>query len=691
MKLIIAEKPSVAQSIATVVGATKKENGYLSGSDYIVSWCVGHLITPKMPEEYDAIYEKWDLSTLPILPNPFLHTVNPQTKAQYIVLKALMERADITELICATDAAREGELIFRLVYNQVKCTKPFKRLWISSMEDAAIREGMQNLKQGTDYDNLYHAALCRQQADWLVGINLTRLYSGLYHSRLSVGRVQTPTVNLIVERGRAIDTFTPIPYYMLSADFGGFCGALRFEDKEQAEKAKRACEGKNGTITELLKTEKTESAPALYDLTTLQRDSNRLCGYTAQQTLDYMQSLYDKKLATYPRTDSRYLTEDMEQSTYNLITHLLETNIAKGIAYEQDKVSVMRVINNKKVSDHHAIIPTMQLTKENFDNLPTGERNILTLILYRLLSAVYLPHLYSQTKVQIDVEGYAFSLSSKMVLQDGFRLVERACKDVLTPSGSAKEETISLPVLQENQVLKVQALNINENKTKPPVAYTEDTLLLVMETAGKNIEDEELREAMKGGGLGTPATRANIIETIIKTGYVERSGKKLLPTEKGNKFIDLVHPKLKQPDLTAEWEQTLSAIADGASGIAPDTFIQEVSDFLLEFTREQLASQSNQDKAVFSQEKTIVGACPICGMDIVEYPKAFSCTSGRDGCGFVIFRKISEKNISAAVAKQLLTKSKSNLIKGFISKAGKPFDAHLVLDENNKVKFNFGK
>lgn len=698
MKLIIAEKPSVAQSIAAAIGATQKQTGYIEGNGYLVSWCVGHLITSKMPEDYDPELKAWKLETLPLLPSPFEMKVSYQTRKQYLVLKELMQRSDVESLVCATDAGREGELIFRLVYNQAKCKRPFQRLWVSSMEESAILDALKCMKDGHEYDNLYQAARCRQMADWYVGINFSRLYSCLYSANISVGRVQTPTVNLIVQRQRDIDSFTPIPYYVLSADFGGFCGDLRFDDKLQAETAKNACTGKQGIVMDVVKTEKKDKPPELYDLTSLQRDANQILGYTAQQTLDYIQSLYDKKLATYPRTDSRYLTEDMTTPTVTVISHLKNLNIAQGLTnYSMDHVQIGQVINNKKVSDHHAIIPTKQVTEENFAELPSGERNILLLLFYRLLAAVYPPHLYISTKTTVAVGDYVFSATAKEVLQDGWKAIERLRKNSMSSSAEndseQKESTksITLPPLEKNMKLDVSSLEIEAKKTKPPAAYTDATLLSAMESVGKDIEDESLREAMKGGGLGTPATRAETIEKIIKTGYVERKGKKLLPTEKAYTFIDLVHEQVKSPEMTAQWEMKLSEIERGEA--SEDSFLRDIRAFVTEFTQSQVSSAKvAENKHVFKTERATIGKCPVCGMDVKEYSKTYSCSSGKEGCGFLIWKRISGKDISTAQAKKLLAKKKTDIIKGFVSKrTGKPYEAYLVLGSDHKVGFEFAK
>ncbi len=696
MILIIAEKPSVAGEIAKVVGATTRGKGYLSGNDYIVSWCVGHLIELAKPSAYGEGLEKWSLDTLPIIPENYITEVSSATADQYAVLKELMSRADVSELVEATDAGREGELIFRLVYNQAGCKKPFKRLWISSMEEKSIKEGLAGMKPGSAYDNLYEAALCRQRADWLVGINLTRLYSKMYNKTLTCGRVQTPTINLIVNRQRSIENFVPQTYFTLTANCGSFKAYSRADDQAKAQQIVEKCSGKEAYVSKAEKEEKREKPAALYDLTTLQRDANRLLGYSAQQTLDYLQKLYDNKLATYPRTDSRYITADQEQSTRSLIDTILATGIIStevASNYSTENVTMAQIINDKKVSDHHAVLPTSGVTKEKLDNLPTGERNILLLVSYRLLSAVYAPHTYTATKVVLDIEGEPFTATGREEIDLGFKQIDDQVKKAV----KAQEEKEDAPDTPENAVLPPMSdgntftafeVKAEPKKTKPQPSYTEDTLLKAMETAGKSIVDEELKDAMKDSGLGTPATRAGIIENIVKTGYIVRNGKKLLPTETAYTFIDLVTDKIKEPELTAEWEKQLAAIQRGEEN--PAAFMEEISGFIRSFVMDTKALYSpEQSTGVFQSERESIGICPKCGKKVLEYQKSFSCESGKGGCGFVIWKTTASKAISKAQAVKLLAKGKTDLIKGFTSKAGKPFDANLVLKEDKTVGFAF--
>lgn len=696
MILVIAEKPSVAGEIAKVVGATKKEKGYLIGGNYIVSWCVGHLIELAQPAAYNPEYEKWSLETLPIIPEKYKTEVSSHTADQYRILKDLMGREDVTELVEATDAGREGELIFRLVYNQAKCKKPFKRLWISSMEEKSIREGLATMKDGKEYDNLYYAAVCRQRADWLVGINLTRMYSKMFNKKLPCGRVQTPTINLIVKRQNDIQNFIPEIYYSIIANCGGFKAYARESRKDRVQQLLDRCAGQEAYVTQVKQDQKKENPAALYDLTTLQRDANRLLGYSAQQTLDYLQRLYDSKLATYPRTDSRYITEDQEQSTRELIDILLRSNIFSTLVvndYSTKNVSMKQIVNNKKVSDHHAVLPTSSVTKEKLDELPTGERNILLLISYRLLSAVYRPHLYNTTKVVLDIEGEAFSALGREEVDLGFKMIDAQMKQAIQAIEEKFEkpdepENAILPPMAEGNIFSVQNVTAEEKKTKPLPPYTEDTLLAAMETAGKNIADPELKEAMKDCGLGTPATRAGIIENIIKTGYIKREGKKLLPTDLAYTFMSLVVNKIRDPELTAEWEKSLAEIQRGSG--SPAGFMAEISEFIRSFVNDmKLLHNPETDADLFEIQKEILGTCPKCGKKVVEWPKSYSCESGKNGCGFVIWKTIAGKPVTKAQATKLLTRKKTDLIKGFTNKAGKKYDAYLILKDDFSIGFEF--
>ena len=528
MKLVIAEKPSVAQSLATVIGATVRKDGYLEGNGWRVSWCVGHLAGLADADVYNPDYAKWRYDDLPILPEHWQMVVSKDKKKQFAVLKQLMNAPDVTEVVTACDAGREGELIFRAVYELAGCQKPMKRLWISSMEDSAIREGFENLRPGADYDGLRDAALCRAKVDWLVGINATRLFSVLYHRTLNIGRVMSPTLALIVQREAEIDTFKPVPIYKIVLELPEFSvSGERMADKAAAEQLKTACQGAGVTVKKVERKDKSEKPPALYDLTTLQRDANRLLGFTAQQTLDYLQNLYEKKLCTYPRTDSRYLTSDMAEGLpvlVNLVANAMP--FRKGIAISCDAGAV---INDKKVTDHHAVIPTRNLQNADLSGLPVGERMILELVALRLLCAVAEPHTYSETAVTVECAGAEFTTKGKTVKRPGWRALDAAYRAALKnaePDKETEDKALPdggrLPELSEGQTLPLSGATVKEGKTSPPKHFTEDTLLSAMETAGK----DDMPEDAERQGLGTPATRAGILEKLVSTGFLERKKSK---------------------------------------------------------------------------------------------------------------------------------------------------------------------
>ena len=522
-KLVIAEKPSVAHSLAAVIGATARKDGYLEGNGWRVSWCVGHLAGLADADSYDPKYAKWRYDDLPILPVDWQMTVGKDKKKQFDVLKKLMNAPDVTEVVNACDAGREGELIFRSVYELAGCQKPMKRLWISSMEDSAIREGFANLRPGAEYDGLRDAALCRAKADWLVGINATRLFSVLYHRTLNIGRVMSPTLALIVQREAEIDGFKPVPFYTVTLELPGFTVAgERMKDKAAAEQLQSACQSAVATVKQVERKDKSEKPPALYDLTTLQRDANRLLGYTAQQTLDYLQNLYEKKLCTYPRTDSRYLTSDMAEGLpvlVNLVANAM--TFRKGIAISCDADAV---INDKKVTDHHAVIPTRNIQNADLSGLPVGERAVLELVALRLLCAVAQPHTYAETSVTVECAGVEFSAKGRTVKHPGWRALDAAyCANLKnTPEPDKETESKALPELTEGQSLPLSGTVVKEGKTSPPKHFTEDTLLSAMETAGK----EDMPEDAERKGLGTPATRAGILEKLVSAGFLERKKSK---------------------------------------------------------------------------------------------------------------------------------------------------------------------
>lgn len=571
-RLVITEKPSVASAIAKVIGAKERKDGYFQGGGYLVSWCVGHLVELAMPQAYDEKYGKWRKEDLPILPKKWKYQIYQSTKKQFQTLKSLMARKDVTELCCATDAGREGELIFRLVYHQVGCRKPFRRLWISSMEDSAIREGFQNLKPSSEYDALYNAALCRERADWIIGINASRLYSCLYDSTLNVGRVVTPTLAMLVEREEAIKAFMPELLYTVQLQADAIrASSKRFSDKADAEVLAAKCREDHQVRVDSIETkEKTEKPPLLYDLTSLQRDANKVLGFSAQQTLDTLQSLYEKKLVTYPRTDSRFLTEDMAPSLPELVYQA-----AAALDYAGNiPVHAGHVINNAKVTDHHAVIPTRELNSAKVAELPKAEAEILKLVAVRFMAAAGDPCRYEETAIKLSCAGETFTVKGKTILQSGW-------KEIVEHFYPAKEKDAeALPRVQEGMVIPLVKAEVKDGKTKPPQHFTEGSLLHAMETAGA----EDIPDDVERKGLGTPATRAGIIEKLIQRGFAVRSGDKktkiLLPTEKGVSLVTVVPEKLKSPMMTAEWEQKLLQMEQQSYDSA--CFMEEISAFVRE-------------------------------------------------------------------------------------------------------------
>ena len=687
MKLVIAEKNSVARSIAAVLDASQKQKGYLEGNGYWVSWCVGHLVELAAPSEYDEKYAKWRAEDLPIFPKDWRYTVIESTKAQLSILHTLMNDSRVTSIVCATDAGREGELIFRLVYALCGCTKPVERLWISSLEDAAIAEGFRNLRPASEYDSLYHAALCRAQADWLVGINATRLFSTRYHQLLNIGRVMTPTLALLVEREAQIQAFRSTPFYTVQLD----CGSLRaiserLTERAEAERIAALCDGKEARIIKLEQKERLEQPPRLYDLTSLQRDANRLLGYTAQQTLDYAQSLYEKKLASYPRTDSRYLTSHMENSTKTLVASI--TNLLSFTGNTSVPCNVAQVIDNSKVTDHHALIPTAGIAEQDLQSLPAGERSLLTLLMVRLLCAVGKPCRIHETAVTLECEGVSFFLKGRQIMDMGWKSMEKVCRTALKSAPVEETAAKELPPLNDQMTFLPVKTSIQEGKTTPPKSYTEATLLSAMENAGA----EETPDDAERKGLGTPATRAGIIEKLVKTGQIERKkGKKscvLLPTQKGVSLITVLPEELQSPLLTAEWEQKLKQIEKGE--IEPGAFMEEITDMVRKLVRH--GCPVPESSVLFAEETKSNGVCPRCGNMVVERPKGFLC-SNRD-CRFALWRQnpffaAKKKELTAAIASALLKEGRA-FVKGLYSpKTGKIYDAAIVLDDSSGQYVSF--
>lgn len=687
MQFVVTEKNSVARSIAAVLGASEKKKGYLDGNGYWVSWCVGHLVELATPSEYDEKYTKWQAEDLPILPKDWQYAVIENTKAQFNVLRTLMNDARVTSIVCATDAGREGELIFRLVYFLCGCTKPVERLWISSLEDAAIAEGFRNLRPASEYDSLYQAALCRAQADWLVGINATRLFSTRYHQLLNIGRVMTPTLALLVEREAQIQAFRSTPFYTVQLD----CGSLRaiserLTERAEAERIAALCDGKEARIIKLEQKERLEQPPRLYDLTSLQRDANRLLGYTAQQTLDYAQSLYEKKLASYPRTDSRYLTSHMENSTKTLVASI--TNLLSFTGNMSVPCNVAQVIDNGKVTDHHALIPTARIAGYDLLSLPAGERSLLTLLMVRLLCAVGTPCRIHETAVTLECEGVSFSVKGKQIMDMGWKAMEKVYRNALKSAPVEETAAQELPPLNDQMTFLPVKASVQEGKTSPPRSYTEATLLSAMENAGA----EETPDDAERKGLGTPATRAGIIEKLVKTGQIERKkGKKgcvLLPTQKGVSLITVLPEELQSPLLTAEWELKLKQIERGE--LESTLFLEEIMEMIRGLV--QSSHSVPESSVLFAEETKSIGVCPRCGSAVVERPKGFLC-SNRD-CRFALWRQnpffaAKKKELTVAIASALLKEGRA-FVKGLHSpKTGKTYDAAIVLDDSGGQYVNF--
>ena len=809
MKLVLAEKPSVAQSIAKVLGAAKREDGYLEGNGYVVSWCVGHLVELAQPEvydakyskwayadlpifpmdwqyevsagtkkqfgilkklmaredvaslvcatdagregelifrlvyhkagcrkpferlwissmedvaikegfenlrsgtEYDALYEaalcreradwivghlvelaqpevydakysKWAYADLPIFPMDWQYEVSAGTKKQFGILKKLMAREDVASLVCATDAGREGELIFRLVYHKAGCRKPFERLWISSMEDVAIKEGFENLRSGTEYDALYEAALCRERADWIVGINATRLFSTLYGQTLNVGRVMTPTLAMAVMREAAISAFKPELFYTVQIGLDGFTAASeRFKTKAAAEAVKQSCSV--AIVQKAECKEKTEKPPALYDLTSLQREANRVLGYTAQQTLDYTQNLYEKKLVTYPRTDSRFLTEDMAHSLTDLVKLAFHTFPVEDV--DNIPVHAEQVVNNKKVTDHHAIIPTRELQKCNLSELPKGELAILQLISNRLCVAVGDPHRYAETVIELDCGGTVFSTKGKTVVQDGWKaLVQK------NDSTKSDENVQTLPSVSVGDEMTVSGTEIKEGKTSPPKHFTEDTLLSAMETAGA----DEMPDEVERKGLGTPATRAGIIEKLVRIGFLERKGDKktkhLIPTHKGTALVTVMPEQIQSPSMTADWEEKLLLIEKGE--YASEDFMDEIKDVIAGLIQNYEVIRDSE--VMMSKEANSIGKCPLCGSAVEDKAKAFFCSNR--ACKFALWKNNRYfasigKSMTSATAQKLLGSGKVKLKNCKSERTGNTFDATVFMEvsDDGKTKFS---
>lgn len=713
MKLVVAEKPSVAKSLSKVIGATKHNDGYFSGDGYAVSWCFGHLAELAQAESYNESYGKWRYEDLPIVPDVWQYAVGEDKRRQFEIISGLMRNENVTEVINACDAGREGELIFRTVYNLAGCDKPMKRLWISSMEDTAIRDGFHNLRPGSEYDNLYYAALCRSKADWLVGINATRLFSVLYHRTLNVGRVISPTLAMIVQREAEINAFKSEPFYRVVLDFGNFrAESERFADEESATAVAQACNREEAVVKSVKRKEKSEKAPTLYDLTTLQRDANRIFGYTAQQTLDYLQSLYEKKLCTYPRTDSKFLTQDMKDTLNDIV--VISADIL-GMTVPNN-IDTDKVCDNKKVSDHHAIILTKSVKGTDIHSLIAGEREILKLIAKRKLCAVSEPYLYTETSAVISCGGKDFTVKGNLITNPGWKMYLKE-----------EESDSNLTGLCEGQILKPNYISVTEGKTTPPKHFTEDTILSAMEKAGaKDILDETFsgnpaqvslrgeREGqqsevnarqMEGAteqcltrrGIGTPATRAAIIEKLISAGFVSRKKSQktvsLIPDGIGISLIAILPEELQSPLLTAQWEQQLLMIEKGE--VSPDAFMAAIKDMVNSLVRDYKVIDGAE--VLFPSGREVVGKCPRCGNDVTESKKGYFCE--KNDCRFALWkdnRFLTSKHIglSKKMVQTLLKDGKAYVSGIYSEKTGKKYDAYIVMiDDGAKTTFSldFGK
>ena len=683
MILVIAEKPSVAQSIAKVLGATSRKDGCMEGNNYIVSWCVGHLVGLADASSYDERYAKWRYDDLPIVPEQWCFEVPKDKAQQFRILRDLMKDKRVTELVCATDAGREGELIFRLVYNKAGCTKPFKRLWISSLEDTAIREGFNHLKGSKEYDRLYEAALSRSKADWIVGINGTRLFTTLYNKKLVVGRVQTPTLAMLVDRDGKISTFKKEKYFNAHIHADGLTADMeKIKTEDEANVIVAACDKKQAVVSSLKRETKTLNPPRLYDLTTLQREANRYYGFTAQQTLDLVQTLYEKKLLTYPRTDSQFITDDMEATARQVIEMVCrKVSIFSGLTHTPD---IKRITNNAKVTDHHAIIPTVQLEKQNISELPESEQKVMRLVSMRLLCATGEKHIYDETSVTLSCEGYAFKAKGKTVVQDGWKAIEQRFKNSLKDKEAA-DDGKAIPSFKENDIIQSVSASVTEHFTTPPKAFTEDTLLSAMETAG----NEDFEDDTEKKGLGTPATRAGIIEKLVRSGFVERKGKSLIPTKDGINLVAVLPEQITSPTMTAEWENTLMQIERGK--VDADKFLAGIVDMTTSLIK-AYPFLSDAEANRFESGKEVIGKCPRCGSPVYVGKGNYYCSS--KSCSFCLwednkFFSSKKKKLTKKIAKELLDKGWCRVTGLYTPKKPQLYDAVIRLDDTGGKYVSF--
>ena len=681
MQLVIAEKPSVAMSIAKALSVYDKKDGYVEGNGYRITWCVGHLVELVQPQEYDERFQKWSFDTLPIIPDEWKYNVKKDVKKQFNVVKRLMNASDISEVVCATDAGREGELIFRLAYNMAGCRKPILRLWISSMEESAIRDGFHDLRPGREYDNLYYSALARQQADWLVGINGTRLFTVLYRNKvLKVGRVQTPTLAMLVDREGEIMRFRKEPFYTVNIELNGIKAVSeKYKDRSQADILMSKAKDGEAAVKAITREQKSVNPPKLYDLTSLQRDANKIFGFTAKKTLEYTQSLYEKKLVTYPRTDSQFLSDDMEATAKSVIA-AIKKNMPFINPFDVDTIpDVKGVLNSKKVTDHHAIIPTMELSKGLPTDISDGETKIYFLIVNRLLCATGDKYIYEQTKVILDVDGDEFTVSAKAIVNNGFRMMDDLFRHHFGLKAQDDEDegtddpfdknalSEKLRKLGEGEVLFITDVGIKEGFTKPPAHYTEATLLSAMERAGAAEMDDDVERK----GLGTPATRADIIEKLVKDGFVKREKKQMIPTDDGIRLITVLPDIVKSPKLTADWENALVQVSKGE--ITMNTFMEGIKKMVNEMvdTYENAAAGNSMENPFEGNSKSL-GKCPKCGADVVSGKFGAYCS---DKCGMSLSKAMGATLSDDEV--RALLEGKKILVKGLKGKSGKIYDAYL--------------
>jgi len=687
MKLVICEKPSVGAAVAAALGVTGRKDGYIEGNGYLISWCIGHLVQLSDASAYGEQYRKWTYDSLPILPQEWQYAVAADKGKQFKILKELMHRADVSEVVNACDAGREGELIFRFVYEMAGCKKPFTRLWISSMETGAIRSGFDNLKDGRGYDALYHSALCRAKADWLIGINATRLFSCLYGKTLNVGRVQTPTLKMLVDRDAAITGFKEETYYYVRLTLpGAEAASAKICAADEASRLKAACEASAAVCTSLTREKKTVAPPKLFDLTSLQREANRIYGYTAKQTLDLAQTLYEKKLLTYPRTDSNYLTDDMGDTAQSIVSLLCgKLPFMAGVSFTPE---LAKVQNSKKVSDHHAIIPTMELAKTDLTMLPESERNILILTGARLLMATAEPHSFEAVTAVFSCADHEFTAKGKAVIAAGWKEIERLYRATLKKKPDSDDENelvLDVPDFTEGQTFENPAAKVTEHETTPPKPHNEASLLSAMEGAGNEDTDPDAERR----GLGTPATRAAVIEKLVGGGFVERKGKHLLPTKNGTNLVCVLPDSLTSPQLTAAWENNLTQIAKGNAD--PDVFMQGIEAMARELVN-SYPFLSDTDKERFKEEKPVIGKCPRCGENVYEGRKNYYCSNKE--CSFAMWKndRFFEERKTAftpKIAAALLKSGKVKIKKLYSPKTGKTYEGTVLLADTGGKYVNY--